>query len=228
VNYLELVEKAVEKSGAREDVPTTVVGTTGMLKLFVSWVADAWEDLKLESNDWWFRQLRDQTVNVTQSTDEYSLGATLDSLNERTVSIYQTGQGVDETPLEHIRYEDWRMVYDTRNYTESTPRIFTVTPDNKIGLFPVPDGAYTLRFDAVRAIQTLDNTNNADTPTGLPESYHNIIVWSAVMKYAAHYEDGSKFSEAEAMFNKYHERIEARQKPRIGIESNQLYRNRRF
>jgi hypothetical protein len=222
MDYIGLVQEAVLKSGAREDLPTTVAGATGMLRLFVNWVADAWRGIQLESEDWWFRQLRDQTIALSSGTDEYSLSSQLATINTRTVTLYKQGQGVDELPLGFVDYDDWRMVYDTKVYENARPKCYTITPDNKIAVFPVPDVTYTLRFDAVRAIETLATDTNV--PTGLPADYHLMIVWAAVMKYAKHYEDGTKYIEAEEEYKKYQKRAEARQAPRIRIRADQLRR----
>ena len=57
--YLEMVQKAIRKSGAKVDAPTTIVGATGITELFVEWVQDAWKEIQLEHLGWKWGVSRD-------------------------------------------------------------------------------------------------------------------------------------------------------------------------
>jgi len=223
-NYLQLVQKAVRKSGAKVDRPTTVVGTTGLTELFVEWVQDAWKDIQLEHLGWNWRVSRDLSLSITSATDEYSLPASLEHLDKRTVSVYENVD--DELPIYHINYRHWRIYLDKLNTpTASKPICFTITPDNKIAFYPIPDKNYTVRYDGLVAVEILDDTDDTATPTGLDAVYHDGIVWKAVGYYAAHFEDGAKLIEATDHFRPYKKYYEERELEDVEVITDSLYRN---
>jgi len=91
--YLELVKKTVRKSGAKLEVPTTVVGADGMLQMFVEWVQEAWKDIQLQHLGWHWRVSRDLTLSIaeTVATGTVTLtggaGGSVDDITVNGVSI---------------------------------------------------------------------------------------------------------------------------------------------
>ena len=203
MTFLELVNAARLRTGAKANSVSTVVAATGMDLDFVTWVQDAWRDLQRESENWWFRQKLDQTLAMIVSTDEYAMPTGLSALNWRTVTIYFTAQGTDESNVRYVPYEEWRMEKDTVTTSEGRPIMITEKPDGVLAVWPVPDKIYTLRFDGVYDIDEM--TADADTPGDtisvgtqlLPTRYHYFLVWDAVARYAAHHEDGAALERAQ-------------------------------
>jgi hypothetical protein len=227
MDFLTLVQKSMERAGVRSSLPTTLVGAVDITATFVMYVQDSWRELQEESTNWWFRQKLDQTLAVTQSTDEYAMPSGLETINYRTVSLYTTAK-TDEAVLSTFRYEDWRMSKDTRSATESRPTHIIERPDGVIQLWPVPDQAYTLRYDGVWDIDelTLDADEPGTTITGgsvlLPERYHNILVYDACIRYFAHHENEEGVREVQSKFLAQRKRLMEKQAPPVYIPAGVL------
>lgn len=222
MTYLELVQFAMRRAGVREDMPSTLVGASGIVLDFAEWVNDAWEEIQIERENppWWFRTLPDQTLAIVSGTDEYSMPAGLETIDWDTITAYTTSK-VDETKVYYIPYLDWRMGYDTATYTTGRPQKITLKPDNSLAVFPVPDADYTMRFNGILDLEEL--SADADTPTGLPAMYHRVLGWDAVRKFAEHHEDGTMLAKAQGRHKKYYKRVLARQLPVTNIEKGTLY-----
>lgn len=227
MDYLALTKEALSEASVREDVAsvTTLVGATGITADFARWVKRAWENIQIASHgrNWWFRQALDQTMALAASDDDYTLAAGLETLNWRTVSVYTTAK-TDESQVTFIPYEQWRMQFDTRSATEGVPTYITQRPDDVIQVYPVPDQAYTLRFDGVRSLQTL--SADADEPY-LPERYQMAIVWQAVMRFAKNHEDSSKYADANDEYRQLYNEIVEQQTPPVQVLGGHLYGSRR-
>lgn len=222
MTYLELVQKAIRKSGAKLDQPTTIVGASGLTELFVEWVQDAWKEIQLEHLGWKWRISRDETTTLVIGTNEYAIPATLESIDKRTVTVYENAD--DESDVCYVPYNYWRGQYDKADPADNNrPTHFTITPDDNIGLYPPPDKAYTLRYDGRSRVEILDDTDDADTPTGIHSDYHDGIMWRAVMYYAAHFGDGNKAHEAQTRFRPYQKHFEERKLEDIIVDTTALY-----
>lgn len=229
MNFLQLVQKTVRKSGAKVAEPSTVVNQTGISKLFVEWVKDAWKEIQMERLGVGWRRSRDLSFSTVASTDEYGIGGGLESINTRSVTCYLTS--ADETPVCYETYDYWRTQKDRAIQKEGKPLYFTITPDGDSFIFwPVPDDAYTIRYEGIRELEELDDTDgagvgtsDASSPTGLPSTYHDAIVWQAVVSYAMHFEDGTKLSEGQTKFRPYKKYFEERYMPIPQVETDALY-----
>jgi hypothetical protein len=200
------------------------VGTIGLVSDFKNWVNDAWYEMQLEKKNppWWFMMSLDQTLAITASTDSYSIPAGLATLDWRTPTIYTTAKA-DETPLCYIPYDVWRLKYDTKTYQEQRPQYITLCPDNTIKIFPVPDQAYTLRFDGV--LLPAELSADTDEPANLQDEYHRVIAWGAIMRYATHHEDGAALMNAQNKFRSIYDKMVQRQVEQVQIEVGRLYGN---
>lgn len=110
----------------------------------------------------------------------------LDHVWYNTVKIGTPASATDgepnQRPLCYVKWKDFitnRHVYGpaTPNY----PKYVTETPDGRLQLIPHPDRTYVLSFTYTK---TLDPFNLPDddtaVPQGLPEKYHDAILWKAV------------------------------------------------
>lgn len=222
MDFLTLVQKSMERAGVRSSLPTTLTGAVDITATFIMYVQDSWRELQEESTNWWFRQKLDQTLALTASIDEYAMPTGLETINYRTVSIYTTSK-TDESILRTIRYEDWRMSKDTIQSGEARPSYIVERPDAVLQLWPVPDQAYTLRFDGVWDIDELtdDSDEPGTTVTGgsvlLPERFQNILVYDAAMRYFAHHENEEGVREVQSKFLAQHKRLTEKQSPPVYI-----------
>jgi len=226
MNYLQLVQEAITRSGMRTPLPSTLSGATDSVVDWKAWVQDSWRELQEESTNWWFRQRLDQTLAVSSGTDEYAMPSDLETLNYRTLTIYTTAK-TDETPVKHIMYEDWRTVKDTVDTQAGRPIYITERPDGVIQLWPVPDQNYTLRYDGVWDIDTMQT--DTDTPgsrvsggTLLPERHHFVIVWDAIRRYAEHHQEPEALARAQSKFLAQHARLAERHRPPVYLKAGVL------
>lgn len=226
MNYLQLVQQAITKSGNRLALPSTLAGATGITADFADWVADSWRELQEESDNWFFRLKLDQTLDLTASDDEYDMPDGLETLNFRTVTVY-TDSKVDEVPLEFVRYEYWRIAKDTISTSEGRPKIITERPDGVLQIWPVPDQAYTMRYDGVWDIDELEN--DADEPgtnrTGartLPARYDYLLVWDAVRRCGEHHQDPDMIAKAQPKYLAQRARLSEKQTPPVYVKPGLL------
>jgi hypothetical protein len=227
MNYLQLVQESITRSGMRTALPSTLAGATDSVVDWKAWVQDSWRELQEESTNWWFRQNLDQTLAISASTDEYSMPANLETLNYRTLTIYTTAK-TDESPIKHIPYEDWRTVKDTVDSGEGRPIYITERPDGVLQVWPVPAQAYTLRYDGVWDVDTM--SLDADTPGStitsgtqlLPDRYHWVIVWDAIRRYAEHHQEPEVLARAQAKFLAQHARLAERSRPPVYVKAGVL------
>lgn len=231
-----MAQEALLRSGMRYEYDTIASTDKGIGLEFYTAVQDAWRDLQRESVNWWFRQKLDQTLTINASDDDYTMPSGLETINYRTVTIYLTSQ-TDETPVYYLPYEEWRWK-DTQSTTAARPKYITERPDGVIQVWPVPDQAYTLRFDGVYDIDEM--TADADTPGDtisagtqlLDDRYHWILVWDAVRRVCAKYEDVPRYQIADERYRAERARLSEKQMPEIyikpGILTGMYGRNRRY
>lgn len=225
MTYLQLVQRAMKRAGVREDSPSTLVGATGIVEDFKDYVADTYRKIQNteHAESWFFRQSLDQTFTVNASDDDYPIPTGLQDINWRTVTIYETAK-TDEAQLKYTDYYAWRMHMDTRTVEETRPSYITISPDDTIYLYPVPDKEYTLRFDGILELDEL--SADADEPI-IPARYQWCIVWGAVMRFAKHHEDGAKYADAEDEFKPVYDTLVERQLPETHVITGHLYGERK-
>lgn len=226
MNYLQLVQEAMKKSGVRSGLPSTLTGAVDIAADFKMWVGDSWRELQEESRNWFFRQKLDQTLALTASDDEYAMPSGLETLNYRTVTVYVTAK-TDETPVRYVPYEEWRMEKDTIDASEDRPAIITERPDGVLQVWPVPNQAYTLRYDGIYDIDTM--AVDADTPgsvltggTTLPERFHWVLVYDASARYYEHHQDAAGLAKSSAKFAAQRARLSEKQTPPIYVKAGVL------
>lgn len=54
MNYLQLLQRTIEESGATLSAPTSVTGLKGLESKFAKWVQESWKEIQLERSDWLF------------------------------------------------------------------------------------------------------------------------------------------------------------------------------
>ena len=221
MNFLQLVQKTMKRAGVREDVPTTLVGATGIVEDFKDYVADTYRKIQSTAHGerWFFRQALDQSFDLVASQGSYAMPAGMEDINWSTVTLY-TDARIDEAPIEWVDYYAWRMGMDTRTVEDTRPQWVAITPQDTIEVFPYPDKVYTFRYDGVRAIDELEV--DADEPL-IPERYQWAIIWGAVKRYAKHHEDGAKYADAEDEYRPVFDSLVEHQTPETRLITGQLY-----
>lgn len=207
MNYLQLCQRAAIECGVASGTAIltalpTVAGATGSLGRVVNWVADGWNDIQCDHDDWdWMRSsnllgggVSFPTVAGQASypigTGPGQVGVAWDAFGKwdrETFRNYSTATGPNnEMFLGDIPFDAWRngyMLGSMRN-VKTRPVVAAIGPDQSINLGPPPDGLYTITADyfTAPAIMTLDT----DVPKYLPSRFHMLIVYRAMMKYAGY------------------------------------------
>jgi hypothetical protein len=131
----------------------------------------------------------------------YSLQDEVDDLEEANYQDFQLQDpetGASFGPLKFISWNDWQRSYETYHGEWGVPEFFTETPEGYLDFYPRPSKQYTLAFEYTKSTPEL--TDYDDEPTGLPERYHDAIVWLAIKYYADFDENSRLWSKADKRY----------------------------
>jgi hypothetical protein len=186
MNYLQLVQRTVEKCGISGAVPS-LSGQRGEIMRVINWVNEAWLDIQLGQPNWdWMRE--EFSFQTTAGQRDYTptqAGVPLLMMwHLETLRTYKTSEGVQgEQFLVHWKHSIFRDTYMLGTPETGRAMVFTVKPrGSSLLLGPVPDGAYTVRGEYQR--KPRDLVEGTDVPD-MPTEYHLAIVHLARIKYAA-------------------------------------------
>lgn len=182
--YLQLVQKLASETGTISGTqPSTVVGQTGRLGKMARWVSDAWTMIQGIHGEWrWMRSdFSGSTVASTRAYASTDLGIAsrfgewiCEGPDESRFSLYLTATGVADEGQLFYRDYDWFWTNCMRGaQSNDRPSLFTITPDNKIALHPIPDAVYTIRGPYRKDAQIL--AADSDTPE-MPSRFHDLII----------------------------------------------------
>lgn len=191
--YLQLCKDTARESGtvAESNVPETVIGQTGRFERIVYWVRDAYSDVQTQHAEWrWLEaDFTGQTTVAVREYDPAALGISsrfsrwIHDVNRRRshFSIYDPmiGQS-DESTLPFVPWETFRLIYMVGSSAteQRKPSCVTVTPDDRLAFYPIPDATYTVRGRYRKSPQIL--VGDDDIPE-MPEEFHQMIKWKALL-----------------------------------------------
>ncbi|MGE0343813.1 MAG: hypothetical protein AB7O86_12200 [Porticoccaceae bacterium] len=207
MNYLQLCQRLHQEIGAGPgepgDFPTAVAGQTGLLRQIVTWVDQAWEEIQL-SQRWWL-WMRGESIGqelVPAGDNSILLTGAASDFDELLVYseswrppymalggspfllMYRDDVGTkDNQEVYVLPWQEYTGYYDSDRWGESTgrPRFGAMSVDNKtFRFFPKADVPYRLQYQYRKALQKL--TADATVPA-LPEKYHILIVYLAMVYY---------------------------------------------
>mgnify|MGYP001587099342 CR=1 FL=1 len=196
MNYLELCQKLNRKSGTADgNLPSTVAGQTGRSLKICNLIEDGYREIQNQSREWLWLQSTFSGVTISGQRDYAgsdmgvasrfgSFVCTMDD-NEDRFTIYQTSLGVaDEGQLRFMPYKSFYTTFMRGTQTNDKPQFFTIQPDGKILLHPIPDAdGYTVKGPYRKSPQTL--AVDGDTPE-MPTHFHDLVVEAALMQLAVH------------------------------------------
>lgn len=213
--FLSLTQDLHRECGVAGSTVATVVNQTGEAKRLVNWIRQAWHELQLAREQWWWMR-KDFSLLTVAGDNTYTgadCAAPVTDLGEwKTDSfrLYKQSTGLtDEGTLSFMAYDKWRNIYALNAQTNQRPMVVTVKPDMSLALGPAPDDIYLLSGEYYAA--PADMTADADTPTGLPVQYHNAITWGAAMMYGAYEAAPEVYSLAKSKYDYYMARLELNQ-----------------
>lgn len=216
--FLEICQDFREEAGITGSGPAAVTGQTGEMLRVVNWVKKAYRDVQNRHPNWDFLR-NDFTFQTIVSTSTYLPTAiSLDELGmwkRDSFRIYLTATGVaDEQWLRHWNWDEFRDAYligPSQNQT-GRPTEFAVRPDKSVVLWPKPDAVYTVAGEYFKRAQEM--AANADEPL-LPEEFHDIIKWRAMMYYGAQEGAPEVYAQGKDEFSRMMGELRRDQLPRI-------------
>jgi len=183
MNYLQLCNAVLREINEVEI--TNVTSTRGIQTSVADFINKAQRDIINSEVEWPFTVVN-QSFTTTAGTSEYDRESDAKTVDYDSFTIQESADTA-ERKLKYISFDEY---LDRRNEADTNPNasaralseyVYT-TPDNKIGLSPVPDAStYTVRYYYYQT--TSDMAANTDTPT-VPERFHDVIVNRA--RYYAH------------------------------------------
>lgn len=205
MTYLELCQMVARESGTVSGkLPTAVTSQTGRLLKVVNWVDTAWRQLQNHRSAW--RWMRAEFTGTTSAGTARYTGASFSLTRlaewiteEDTVTLYKQSEGVsDEGAILFLPWNMYRSQFERGEQTADRPRYFSISPGNELCLGPKPDDAYVVRGEYRKSPQTL--TDNDDIPE-MPERFHELIAWLALLLLAEHDEAQIHMSVAMRRYN---------------------------
>lgn len=191
MNRLQLVQRLHAEAAATGSSPTTTLSQTGEALRLVDWIDQAYEDIQNLHTEWDFLR-HDFSFSLTVNDRDYTpTEAGYSELNAWSIS--DTGQDVtiydsraDESFLIYEPWVQFRRVYLIGNNFSQTgrPYHFSVKPDKTIIFDLLPNDTYTVSGEYFKRYQAMAASNTAEPL--IPTQYRMIIVWRALMFYAAY------------------------------------------
>lgn len=191
MNYLQLVQRLKRESGRSGNAITTLVGLSANDQRLADWVADAWIEVQRRFQDWKFMR---HTVSgplivdqIAYRADEINAEAELVARWQPQTKDYTVRVAApdDDQPfdLNELDYETFQARYIVRTETAGRPRHWCRGLDQRILIGPAPDVEdYILTADYWSRPTALSADD--DVP-GMPEEYHMLLVWRALVELAA-------------------------------------------
>ncbi len=224
--FLEICQRTVREcriAQGRGLLPITVIDQIGQMRKIVDWVAEAWFQIQALHDAWRFLR-RECVFEVTDGQAEYTTaecGIDAGTFNRwmlGTFRSYLTAVGqAGEIPMGALDYDAWRNTYKlgTWRTTKSRPIYITQTPNNGLGLGPVPLGGHTILGDFFIAPVRMEV--DEDVPM-LPIAHsYMIIVYKAMMEFGASEAAPEVYGRGEKQYNSLLSKLERDQLPSIQL-----------
>ena len=218
MNLLQLVNQTRTECGVTGPALVTVQNQTGESARMVAWVQQAWIDIQTSKDDWLF--LREPfTFNTVAQQWEYTAaqaGLTdFGNWKRDSFRCSSVGQNYgDEQLMNFMEWTTYRNLYRYANMrrTYARPVVVSITPDKSLAFGSIPDQAYVI--DGEYYTQPVNLTLDTDTP-GVPDRFHMIIVYRAMMYYAGYEAAPEVMARGEFEYRRLYSRLEIDQLPSI-------------
>lgn len=230
MNYIQLAQRLGRECDVPGGAPLAIAGQVGESRRLVDWIASAYDEIQGKHRNWqWLRS--EFSVNTVAGTDAYAsssitdtvVGGTIrfrswwpfDSNGRSNVKIYLQSAGVGtERWLPWLPWANFRALYKLGTQNNGQPAHFTIDPRLKLVIGPKPDAVYVVSGEYQRGPQTL--ASDTDTPE-MPVSFHMLIVYEAMLKYAGFDAASEVFQRAAMEGGRLWRQLELDQLPAVTI-----------
>jgi hypothetical protein len=214
VNFLELCQTLRREAGVSGIGPSSVVDQSGEYRRLVEWVKAAWTEIQLLRSDWRFMWAQG-AFNTAAGVADYTQGDMAVEADYFDLGSFVLTDALGQKrTLRYVPYQTWKASIAAGAPANNTPTMVTDLPNESVRLTVTPDAIYPVTFDYYRAPQTL--ALNADEPW-LPERYHMLIVYKAMMYYAGYESAAEVMGDANLRWNPLFDALETTQLPKIGF-----------
>lgn len=175
MNYLDLINAVLRE--VNEVELTTLASARGIQSSISDFINKSQRDIINSEVEWPFT-VTSGSITTTAGTAEYTKPVTAKTIDFDSFTV-QESVTTAEKKLKYISFEEYieklnEADTDPAGGSQALPQYVYLTPDEKIGLSPVPDlSTYTVRY-YYYATHT-DMTLATDTPV-IPERFHDVIV----------------------------------------------------
>lgn len=175
MTFLELINAVLRE--VNEVELTTIGSSRGIQTSVKDFINKSQRDIINSEVEWPFT-IVSTSFTTTASTAEYTPPASVKTIDFDTFTVQESATTAERS-LSYLSFNEYIEHYnevDTNpsGDSEGLPRYVYFTPDEKIGLSPVPDVAtYTVRYYYYATHS--DMVAATDTPT-IPERFHDVIV----------------------------------------------------
>lgn len=226
MDFLQIAQMVARESGTVSgNLPSSVANQTGRLLKIVNWTVTAWREIQNARNAWKWMQ-EDFQNNLVAGTQRYTAASFSISrlaewiTHDDTVTLYKTSLGpVDERELRFLPWEDFKRMYTRGVQQQNRPLHYSISPAGEFCVGPIPDDAYVVKGEYRKSPQTL--VNNGDVPE-MPERFHELIAWCALLLLAEHDEANLHIATAMRRKRELMDDLERDQLPQLHIGSGPL------
>lgn len=217
MNFLQLCQRLRQECSISGSGPTSVVGQSGEMQRLVDWTNQAWTEIQeFRPNwNWMVGAFSFQTVagQYEYTPTEAGINTTFANWKLDSVRTFLTAQGVgSEQYCSFTPYDCFRDFYlfSTHTTSLSQPLEISVAPNKNLLLGYPPNAVYTCRGEYYKLPQVL--AADVDTPD-MPARFHMMIVYRAMMEYAAYTASPEVYQRAEQRYREMLHRLEQDQLP---------------
>lgn len=175
-DYLSITNEVLSRMNEVELTTSNFATSRGFQTQCKNAVNDAINYIFQREFSWSFSHAEQSQLLVANQT-RYTIGASLYHIDYDTFRIEKDNTlGVAGVTLKEIDYKEYVDKFIDQESTSNVggaPIYVFRTPDNNYGLYPYPDKAYTLKFDAYEKPTALSAAT--DVPT-IPEQFRQVIV----------------------------------------------------
>jgi hypothetical protein len=223
MNFLQIVQRLHSEASASGSAPGAVTSQTGEAQRLINWVSTAYEDIQNIHAEWDFLRF---SFGFSATVGVQSYSHTAVSLTEWAkwkisadncpsgVTVSDDSSYANEHDLEYVEWEEFKRNYQfgpTRTQT-GKPTIVSVDPAKNLVVWPIPDNTYYIAGEYFKRAQTL--TSSTDEPI-IPSQYHMILVWRALMLYAAYLGAPDTYAHGNNEYRRILSKLENNQLPEI-------------
>lgn len=204
MNYIQLAQAVKRESGMSGTV-ASVITTISEDARIVQWVDWATRDIVLAREDWRFRRGTATAAAATAQASDPAVDFSLTDFvswkkanQSYAPSAYRVSDGEStERRLQWMTYDQFRMTFMVGSQSPGAATYWSISPEEDFLLGPAPDSAHFIRADYIKGYQGyVDDTS---TPQ-IPERFHMLIVWRALMEYAGYDAASETYQRAEGNY----------------------------